>query len=170
MGEPFDSFALRSDGGRRGLDGLGHASHVGDLDLVRFGLLGHGDSDREHAVVVDGGDVVQVQALAEEQLPAELAVGPLLHLYFISLVPERRARRLHAQEVVLDGQLDRAGVGAGQVELDLQLVASTVGIDWRPGGPGVGRPSPRLGRGRGTVGMASTWVHPLVDARTAGGL
>ena len=79
--------------------------------------------------MIDGANVVQVQALAQEQLPAELAVGALFHLDFISFVPERRARRLDAQEVVLDGQLDRAGVGAGQVDLDLQLVASTIGID-----------------------------------------
>ena len=74
-GRAVRHFALRSDGARRGLDGLRHASYVGDLDLVRFGLLGHGDSDREHAVVIDGANVVEVQALAEEQLPAELAVA-----------------------------------------------------------------------------------------------
>ena len=96
MGEPFDISPSCSDGGRRGLDGLGHTPYVGDLDLVGFGLLGHGDSDREHTVVINGANVVKVQALAEEQLPAELAVGALLHLYLISLVPERGARRLHA--------------------------------------------------------------------------
>src|SRR6478672_5566701 len=62
--------------GRGCLDGLGHASYVGDLDLAGFGLLGYGDGDGEHTVVVDGADVVTIQALAQEQLAAELAVAP----------------------------------------------------------------------------------------------
>ncbi len=62
-----------SDGGKGGLEGLRHASYVGDLDLVGFGLRGQGDGDREHTVVIDGADVVTVQAFAEEQLAAEMA-------------------------------------------------------------------------------------------------
>ncbi len=53
-----------SGGGGGRLDGLGHASDVGDLDLAGFGLFGHGDGDGQHTVVVDGADVVPVEAFA----------------------------------------------------------------------------------------------------------
>ena len=46
------------EGGRR--DGLSHVCWVGDLDLAGLGLLGYGDGEREHAVLVAGGDVVTV--------------------------------------------------------------------------------------------------------------
>jgi hypothetical protein len=53
-------------GGDRGcLDGLRHASYVGDVDLVGFGLFGHRDGDGEHSVMVNGVDVVTVQAFAQ---------------------------------------------------------------------------------------------------------
>ena len=67
-----------------GLDVLGHASCVEDLDLAGLGLLRHGDGDREHAVLAGGGEVVTVQALPEEQLTAELALGPLRYLDLIA--------------------------------------------------------------------------------------
>ena len=77
---------------RRGcgrLDGLGHASDVGDLHLAGFGLFGHGDGDGEHTVVVDGADVVPVEAFAQEQLTAELALASLGYQDFVAffLVP-----------------------------------------------------------------------------------
>ena len=102
-------------GGWRGcLDGLGHATYVGDLDLAGFGLFGDGDGDSEHAVVVDGADVVTVQAFAQEQLAAELAVAPLGHEDFVALFLMRSAGGPHDEDIFLHGQLDGAGSAPGR--------------------------------------------------------
>ena len=100
----------------RSPDGFDHIACVGDLDLAGLGLLGDGDGEREHAVFVGGADVVTVQALAEEQLAAELALGPFRDLDLIALGADPGARRPHGEEILLHGQLDEAGIDAGQVE------------------------------------------------------
>jgi hypothetical protein len=132
-GDRFASSGLAgwcSAGAGRGcLDGLGHASYVGDLDLAGFGLLGYGDGDGEHTVVVDGVDVVTVQALAQEQLAAELAVAPLRDEDLVALFSRRRAGGPHGEDILLHGQFDRARISAGQVQIDLELFAPTVGVD-----------------------------------------
>ena len=69
-------------------DGLNHVCCVGDLDLAGLGLLGYGDGEREHAVLVAGGDVVTVQTLPQEQLTAELALGSLRDLDLVALGPD----------------------------------------------------------------------------------
>src|SRR5688572_1685524 len=56
-------------------DGLNHISGVSDLDLAGLGLLGHGDGQGEHPILVGGAEVVTVETLAEEQLAAELTLG-----------------------------------------------------------------------------------------------
>ena len=50
---------------------------MGDFDLPRLGLLGHGDADRQDAVGVVRLDVLGIQGVAEDQLAAEDAARPL---------------------------------------------------------------------------------------------
>ena len=66
-------------------DGLDDVSGVGDLDLAGLGLLGDGDGQGEHTVLVAGAEVVTVEALAEEQLAAELTLGSFGDLDLIAL-------------------------------------------------------------------------------------
>ena len=68
-------------------DRLSHISCLGDLDPAGLGLLGDGDGQREYAIFVGGADLVTVQALSEEQLAAELALGPFRDLDLIALSP-----------------------------------------------------------------------------------
>jgi hypothetical protein len=74
-------------------DGCNHASSVGDLDLAGLGLLGDGDGQGEHPVLVGGADVVTVEAFPEEQLAAEVAVGPFGDLDLVILRSHPTARR-----------------------------------------------------------------------------
>src|SRR5438309_4757453 len=97
-----------------------------DFDPAGLGLLNHGDGDREHAVFARGGEVVAVKALSEEQLTAELALCPLSDLDLIALGREPAAGCPHAEDIVLDRQFDRVGIHARQVEMNLELVATTV--------------------------------------------
>ena len=105
------------------------SSARGDLDLAGLRLLGDGDGEGQDAVVVGGHDLVAVQALAEEQLPAEVSLGSLRHEDLIVLGPDPRPSRPNSEDVLLDGHLDEPGIDAGQVELDLELVAPTVGVN-----------------------------------------
>ncbi len=66
-------------------DGLNDVSGVGDLDLAGLGLLGDGDGQGQHTILVGGAEVVTVEALAEEQLAAELTLGPFGDLDLIAL-------------------------------------------------------------------------------------
>ena len=43
---------------------------AGDGDLARLGLLGDGDLQGEHAGVIAGADVLGVEVVAQDQLPA----------------------------------------------------------------------------------------------------
>jgi hypothetical protein len=86
---------------------------VGDLDLARLGLFGDGDGEGEHTVFVAGAEVVTVEALAEEQLAAEVALGPFGDLDLIALGADPVARRPHGEQILLHGQLDEAGIDAG---------------------------------------------------------
>ena len=73
--------------------------------------------------------MVAVQALSEEQLAAEFPLGPLGHLDLVALEWSPGARRPDRQDILLNGQLDRRCIDARHVEMDLELVASAVGID-----------------------------------------
>src|SRR6476659_2182164 len=57
-----------------GDDRLSDIGGVGDLDPAGLGFLGDGDGQGEHTVLVDGADVVTVEAFPEEQLAAEVAL------------------------------------------------------------------------------------------------
>src|SRR5436190_8485178 len=79
-------------------DGFNHVSSVGDLDLAGLGLLSDRDGEGKHTVLVVGSDVIAVQALAEEQLPAELAVESLGDLDLITLGPDPGPCRPHGEK------------------------------------------------------------------------
>src|SRR5579862_141918 len=108
--------------------GLDRHCCVGDLDLDRPGLLRDGDGDREHAVFVRGGDVLTIQTLPEEELADELALRPLGDLDLVASGRGPSPRRPHGEDVLFDRQLDRARICTGQVEMNLELVAPTVGV------------------------------------------
>ena len=109
-------------------DGFNHVSWVGDLDLAGLGLLSDGDGESKHTVLIVGSDVIAVQALAEEQLTAELAVGPLGDLDLITLAADPGPGGSHGKEILLDGEVNEPGIYAGQVEMNLELVTPTVGV------------------------------------------
>src|SRR5260370_27813044 len=72
---------------------------------------------------------------SEEQLAADLALGPLSDLDLIALGWEPAAGCPHAEDIVLDRQFDGVGIHARQVEMNLELVATTVRVhrdlpDW----------------------------------------
>jgi hypothetical protein len=102
---------------------------VPDLDLAGVGLLSDRDGEGEHTDVVVGGDVVALQALPQEQLAGEVTMGPLRHLDLIALGLDPGSRRSHGEDTLLDRHLDEPGIHTGQVEMNLQLVATTVGVD-----------------------------------------
>ena len=86
---------------------------MGDLDLAGLGLFGDGDGQGEHTIFVGGAEVVTVEALSEEQLAAELALGPFGDLDLIALSADPAPRRPHGEEILLHGQVDEAGIDAG---------------------------------------------------------
>src|SRR4029450_9424645 len=90
----------------------------------------YGDGEREHAVLVGGGDVVTVQTLPEKQLTAEVPLGSLRDLDLIALGPDPGPRRPHGEEVLLDGELNETEIDAGEVEKNLELVALPVRVHW----------------------------------------
>src|SRR5699024_9057606 len=61
------------DAGRSGVDGLSVSALASgrDLDLARLGLLGHGDLQPQHPVVIVRTDLIGIEVLPQEQLPAE---------------------------------------------------------------------------------------------------
>src|SRR5579863_5409662 len=95
---------------------------AGDLDVAGLGRLVHRDGQGEHAGRVVGGDVVGVQSLAEEDLPGEGAVGPFRHDHLGAVGPHRGALGADGEHVLLDRQVDGAGVDAGQVQADVEVV------------------------------------------------
>ena len=68
-----------------GDDRLSYIGGVGDLDPAGLGLVGDGDRQAEHAVFVGGADVVTVEAFPEEQLTAEVALGPFGDLDLVAV-------------------------------------------------------------------------------------
>jgi hypothetical protein len=56
-------------------------------------------------------------------------MGPLRHLDLIAVGLHPGPCRSHRQDILLDRHLDEPGIHAGQVEMNRQLVAPTVGVD-----------------------------------------
>ena len=55
----------------------------------------------------------QTSRTVEEQLAAEVSLGPFRDLDLIALSPDPTGCGPHGEEILLDGQLDEAGVHAG---------------------------------------------------------
>ena len=96
------------------------------LPGVRQEVLEEQMRELEELTRTAGGEVVAVKALSEEQLTAELALCPLSDLDLIALGREPAAGCPHAEDIVLDRQFDRVGIHARQVEMNPELVATTV--------------------------------------------
>ena len=91
-----------------------------DQHPLGLGLVGEGDGDGEHTGVERCVGTAAVERGRERQLGAERAVAPSLHGE-VGALGDRSVER-QGQDPVLDGQLDRVGVDAGQVGHDLEVV------------------------------------------------
>src|SRR3712207_6230767 len=87
------------------------------------------------AVLVGGLQLVGVEGVAEEQLPAEGAHRPFGDHGLDALLLLALPLRLDGQHVALHGQVDRLGVDAGEVEVDVEPVAVAFRIDVHDRGP-----------------------------------
>ncbi len=74
-------------------------------------------------------DVIGVEGLAEEQLAGEGARWSFAHDHLGAIGCNGGPLGLHRQDVLLDGEVDRGGVHAGEVEVDIEGVALTLGDD-----------------------------------------
>src|SRR4051794_8379013 len=119
----------RSGGAGAGVDGLGAVLAGADGHLPRLRCLGNRDAHGEHALVVVGLDVAGVEGLAEEQLAAERASGPLGYDHLVALPGLPGSLGLYGEHVLLDLEVDAVGLDPGQVEVDVEAVAPPVGID-----------------------------------------
>jgi hypothetical protein len=117
--------------GRLRLDRLGVLAPA-DLHAARLGRLGDRDRERQHAVLIVGLHVLGVQRVAEEELATVGPVRALGHEHLIALSRLEAPLGPHAQDVLLDGQIDRRGLDAREVELDDELVAAAVGVHREP--------------------------------------
>src|SRR4051812_14690205 len=100
----------------------------GDLHLARLGLLGDRDDDGQHAVLVTGLHTLGVEALAEKQLPAEVALRSLRRHHLLVLARLPLALGAHREHVLLDRQVDRRRIDAGKIEVDDELIALAVRV------------------------------------------
>ena len=103
--------------------------------------------------------------VAEEQLAAEGAVGPLADEQLDAVDRAALALGVDGEDVLLDGQVDRAGVDAREVELRRRTRRRAVGVDRHRGRPGGGaeRPAGPGGRGHGTDRCASASEHSSLE-------
>src|SRR5512132_1884968 len=99
-----------------------------DLDPPRLGLRGNRYLDCEHALFVAGLEPLGVKMLAEEHLALERAHGPLLGDDLVAFFPVVQPLGGHAQHVLLDGEVDRVRVDAGEIEMEEDHVPPPVGI------------------------------------------
>jgi hypothetical protein len=108
-----------------------------DGDLAGLGLLGHRDVQGQHPGVIASLDVLGVQVLTEEQLPAEDAARPLTDHHLGVVLRDSGALRLHREHVVLHIDVDglRAhtgrskctGLGIAPMGLAIFLAANLAG-------------------------------------------
>ena len=82
------------------------------LDLVWLGLLRDRDGQPQYPVAVGGLDGVRVEAVAQEQLPAEHATWPLGGHHLMVWV-SGGAFGVHGECVVLDIEIEGVCVDAG---------------------------------------------------------
>jgi hypothetical protein len=99
-----------------------------DLDPPRLGLRGNRYLDCEHALFVAGLEPLGVKVLAEEHLALERAHGPLLGDDLVAFFPVVQPLGGHTEHVLLDGEVDRVRVDAGEIEMQEDHVPPPVGI------------------------------------------
>ena len=102
--------------------------------LAGLGLLGDGDGDGQHAVLVAGVHLGGVEAVAEEQLAAEGAVDALIGDDVVALDGTPGALGADGEDVALVFEVDGGGIDAGQIEVSDERVAVPVGVH-REAGP-----------------------------------
>src|SRR3954452_16932195 len=112
----------RLDRGRRLRLALTHR------DLARLGLFANGNSDRQNAIVQVGFEVVQVETVAELDLPAERAAIALGEVRLIVLLPLPLTFGGDRQYVALDGDLQTVGLHARKVDVDPDVTATPEGV------------------------------------------
>src|SRR4051794_11006461 len=113
--------------GRQRLDRLGFLA-TADRDASRLGRRGDRDRERQHAVLAVGLEVFGVQRVAEEDLAGVGPLRPLGHDHLVALSRLKAPLGPHRQHVLLDGQIDRRGLHAWEVELDDELLPAAVGV------------------------------------------
>jgi len=113
--------------GRLRLDRLGVRTPT-DLHAAWLGRLGDRDREREHAVLAAGLHILGVERVPEEELARVRAVRTLGDDHLVALLRLKAALGPDGQDVLLDGQLDRRGLDAREVELDDELLAAPVGV------------------------------------------
>jgi transposase len=98
------------------------------LDPAGLRLRRHGQREREHAAFVVRLDVLSIDAGAEPQLAAEPSLRPLGDDDLVVLPLLEATLGRNAETLPLDGDTDRVGIDAGQVEVDTELVSPPVGV------------------------------------------
>jgi hypothetical protein len=98
-----------------------------DLDLAGLGLLGDGHDQAQHAGVVARLDPLQVEVVAQHQLPAERAARPLGREH-LPVAVAGDPLGPHGEHVALDVQVDAVAAHARQVELEHEAVTLAPGV------------------------------------------
>jgi hypothetical protein len=118
-------------GATQRLDRLGVLARA-DLHASRLGDLGDRDRERQHTMLAVGPHVLRIECVAEEHLARVGPLRPLGDDHLVALSRLKAPLGPHGQNVLLDGQLDRAGLDAREVELDDEPVAAPVGVHREP--------------------------------------
>lgn len=124
-----------------------------DLDASRLGGLGDRDGQRQHTVLPGRRDVLDVEAVAEGQAAFEGAVHAFAAQPLDVGVGPGRTLGADGQDVVVDVDLDRAGVDAGEVAVQDEVVTGAVEVHRHRHGRGAG------GARRGTEDLAGQAVE-----------
>ena len=113
---------LRAAGARGGTRG-GTRGRRGDLDLLRLGLLGLGQPQRQHAILVLGLGLAGVDRGREAHHALELAVAALAQvIMLVLLLLLGLDLAADGQRIAVGGDLDVFGPHARQRRLDDELV------------------------------------------------
>jgi hypothetical protein len=88
----------------------------------------------QDARVVAGVDPLEVEVVAEDQLPTEDASGALGSEHVVTLL-RPRALDCHGEHVALDVEVERGRVDARNIERDDEVVAVAPGVHGHRRGP-----------------------------------
>ena len=100
----------------------------GERDTPGLARFADRDAQGEHPVGEVRGEAVGVEVVAEEQLPGELAVGPLVSDHLVPFLALRHTPGPDGDHVVLDGDVDVVGIHPGQIQVHGELVAAAQGL------------------------------------------